>query len=132
MIKKSVFENDLIEGMQKNLKNSEAQNYSVSEAIDYLNSAMSILEEVGMISTADKILDVLTKMTDNTWEDEMSGGLADKKKPSDFDKKSLEKGMRVEMEHTDDPKVALEIAMDHLTEDSKYYDKLEVMEEEDK
>lgn len=129
MIKKSIFENDLIEGMQRNLKNSEAQNHSVSAAVDYLNSAISIFDEVGMISTADKILDVLNKITtDNTWEDELSGGLADKKNPNDFNKKALEKGMRVEMEHTDDEKIALEIAMDHLTEDPKYYDKLELIE----
>ena len=62
------------------------------------------------------------------YKDQIPGGLADKKQPKDFDKKQLAKGKKVEMEHTDDPKKALEIAMDHLTEDSKYYDKLEKME----
>ncbi len=62
-------------------------------------------------------------------KDLIPGGLADKKKPEDFDKKQLAKGKKVEMEHTNDPKKALEIAMDHLVEDPKYYDKLEKMEE---
>ena len=38
--------------------------------------------------------------------------------------KQIKKGIEVEMEHTDDPKVALKIAMDHIKEDPKYYDKL--------
>ena len=36
----------------------------------------------------------------------------------------IKKGIEVEMEHTDDPKIALKIAIDHLKEDPKYYDKL--------
>lgn len=39
-------------------------------------------------------------------------------------KKQLHMGLGVEMEHTDDKKVAKEIAMDHLWEDPKYYTKL--------
>lgn len=39
-------------------------------------------------------------------------------------KRELEKGMKVEMEHTSDPKVAKEIALDHLFEDPRYYTKL--------
>jgi len=62
------------------------------------------------------------------YRDQMPGGIGDKKQPSDFDPKALAKGIKVEMEHTDDSKIAQEIAIDHLTEDPKYYDKLEVME----
>ena len=36
----------------------------------------------------------------------------------------LEVGIKVEMEHTDDPKEAKKIALDHLKEDPKYYSKL--------
>ena len=36
----------------------------------------------------------------------------------------IKKGIEVEMEHTDDPKIALKIAMDHIKEDPQYYDKL--------
>ena len=56
------------------------------------------------------------------------GGLADEKSDSDFDSKQLAKGMKVEMEHTDDKAMAKDIAKDHLVEDPKYYDHLEVME----
>lgn len=62
------------------------------------------------------------------WKDKLKGGLADKRKPSQFNQKQLRKGMRVEREHTSDPKIAKEIAMDHLSEDSAYYRKLEAME----
>lgn len=40
----------------------------------------------------------------------------------------LNKGIKVEMEHTNDRKIAKEIAMDHLFEDPKYYDKLQKIE----
>ncbi|HEY9816538.1 MAG TPA: DUF5661 family protein, partial [Candidatus Obscuribacterales bacterium] len=60
--------------------------------------------------------------------DHIPGGLGDLKVPSDFDPKQLAKGVKVEMEHTSDPDIAREIAIDHLTEDPKYYDKLEKIE----
>lgn len=56
------------------------------------------------------------------------GGLSEGMVPSDFNKKSLKRGTKVEMEHTTDPKIAQEIAMDHLVEDPKYYSKLARME----
>jgi hypothetical protein len=67
------------------------------------------------------------------WVDRMKGGLADKRKPSDFDQKQLRKGIRVEREHTgDNTNLATEIAMDHLTEDPRYYDKLERIEDQNR
>jgi Protein of unknown function (DUF5661) len=62
--------------------------------------------------------------------DLLPGGLADKDKESDFDPKQLAKGIKVEIEHTNDPNLAKEIAMDHLHEDKDYYDKLEIMEKD--
>jgi len=38
--------------------------------------------------------------------------------------RQLDKGVKVELEHTSDRKVAREIALDHLAEDPRYYDKL--------
>ncbi len=61
-------------------------------------------------------------------KDKIPGGLADKKKPSDFDKKKLKQGVKVESEHTSDKEIAREIAMDHLTEDKDYYKKLKTIE----
>jgi hypothetical protein len=43
----------------------------------------------------------------------------------------LQIGIKVEMEHTSDKKIAEEIAMDHLYEDPKYYTKLATIENED-
>jgi len=43
----------------------------------------------------------------------------------------FKKGTRVEKEHTDDPKLAQRIAMDHLVEDPEYYTKLKKIEEGD-
>lgn len=43
-------------------------------------------------------------------------------------KRQLKKGMKVEMEHDMGIKKAKKIAMDHLKEDPKYYDKLEKVE----
>lgn len=62
------------------------------------------------------------------WQDRISGGLADKKKPSQFKQRQLKKGRKTELEHVNDRNIATEIAMDHLVEDPNYYDKLEVME----
>ena len=62
------------------------------------------------------------------WKDKIPGGMADGKKPSDFNKNDVEKGHRVEFEHTDDPDTAREIAMDHLEEHDDYYIGLEHME----
>ena len=68
------------------------------------------------------------------------GGLADGMTLEDLAKKhkvnvdhlkeQLAKGVKVELEHTSDKKLAEEIAMDHLTEDPDYYDKLAGIEED--
>lgn len=49
------------------------------------------------------------------------GGKGEGKSPLEFDPEQIKLGMKVEMEHTDDPMVALEITLDHLTEDPEYY-----------
>lgn len=61
-------------------------------------------------------------------KDRLPGGLADKRKPRDFDAGALKQGISVELEHTNDRTIATEIAMDHLAEDGDYYKKLARME----
>jgi len=71
-------------------------------------------------------------------DEEISGGLSKGMTIADLAKKhnvkvgdiksQIKKGIKVEMEHTEDKKVAKEIAMDHLYEDPKYYDKLKKIE----
>jgi len=63
-------------------------------------------------------------------DDKLPGGLADNKSPSDFNKSMLEEGIKIELEHTSDKLLAREIAMDHLTEDKEYYNRLKAMEKE--
>lgn len=58
------------------------------------------------------------------------GGKGDNLKPEDIDPIQLKKGVKVEMEHTNKQAIAQEIALDHLAEDKKYYDKLEVIHKE--
>jgi len=62
--------------------------------------------------------------------DQLEGGLADGRQSSEFDPEQIKMGQEVEMEHTNDPDKALEIAKDHLAEDPEYYSKLKVMESE--
>jgi hypothetical protein len=61
-------------------------------------------------------------------DEALPGGEAQNKTPEQFDQIELQKGISVEMEHTQDKEVAANIAMDHLTEDPNYYKKLEEME----
>ena len=60
--------------------------------------------------------------------DELSGGLGDNKSAKEFDTGQIIRGLAVELEHTDDPLIAMEIAIDHLTEIPDYYTKLDKME----
>lgn len=53
--------------------------------------------------------------------DMIAGGLADEKSPQDYCPVQLAKGLQVEMEHTNNPLIAVEIVMDHLEEDPQYY-----------
>ena len=62
------------------------------------------------------------------YKDKLKGGKGDKKTPSDFPKKDIEKGHLVEFEHTDDPDTAREISIDHLEEHPDYYVGLDYME----
>lgn len=73
-----------------------------------------------------------------TEENELIGGKADKLTPKDLAKKfgvpveqinaQIQKGIKVEMEHTDDKEKATEIATDHVSEFPDYYNRLETME----
>jgi hypothetical protein len=76
----------------------------------------------------------VSDLTETKVKDKISGGLAKGMSVVDLAshhgddslvkelKKQLEKGVKVEMEHTTSSAIAREIAMDHLYEDPKYYD----------
>lgn len=73
-----------------------------------------------MEQNKDDFKKIITNIKD--WEDKIKGGLAKDKKPSDYDLDDLSKGSSIQMEHTDDPEEAIDIAMDHLEEFDDYYD----------
>ena len=87
-------------------------------------------------STMLRIPEGKTFADDNT--DNIEGGLSDNMSIKDIAKfhelplsdliKQYKKGIKIEMEHTDQLGVAKEIARDHLKEDPKYYDKLATIE----
>jgi hypothetical protein len=54
----------------------------------------------------------------------LTGGVGDATAPSQVDPTELAMGVTVEMEHTTDPDIATEIALDHLTEVPNYYSQL--------
>lgn len=65
MIKKSIFEKDLIAGMQKELHSqANGSEINLNQALDYLQSAMEILDEAGMKSNAQAISTILKKVAD--------------------------------------------------------------------
>lgn len=75
-----------------------------------------------------EILLELTRV--NRLPDTLKGGFGDEANEFDFDEEQLVKGIGVELEHTDNPYIAKEIALDHLTEHPQYYEYLEKMEKE--
>lgn len=70
----------------------------------------------------DRLFEMMNRVNKITLnEDIIQGGLADDKSVNDFDQEQLKKGIEVEMEHTNDVNIAMEIAKDHLTENPNYY-----------
>jgi 8-oxo-dGTP pyrophosphatase MutT (NUDIX family) len=59
----------------------------------------------------------------------VSGGKADGMSDDRFSDKQLRMGVTIEKEHTTNPRLAKEIAKDHLTEDKNYYTHLKEMED---
>lgn len=72
--------------------------------------------------------DEVAASPDSNWVDHIVGGNAEGADPSQFDPEQLALGVQEEMEHTSDPDVAAEIAMDHLIKDPEYYQKLKLIE----
>ena len=89
----------------------------------------------------------IPKLTYDNWvgfdnqqnQDQLQGGLSDNKTIEDIAKKhdvsldfaneQFEKGIAVELEHTDNRDIASEIALDYLWESIFYYEELEKMED---
>jgi len=67
---------------------------------------------------------MLVKESLDHYINELEGGKGENTKPEDVNADQLEVGQEVEYEHTDDDDIALDIALDHLSEDPEYYTKL--------
>jgi len=61
-------------------------------------------------------------------KDNLNGGYGDDMPDTAFPPEAMNKGLKVEHEHTNDNELAEEIVKDHLTENIHYYDYLEDME----
>jgi hypothetical protein len=96
------------------------------------NKGMSGYAEVDEIAVqTDKIPGGLAKgknLIDLAKKWDSKGYYDPKQFAAKYIKPQLIKGIKVEMEHTTDVRIATEIAMDHLWEDLKYYDKLASIE----
>jgi hypothetical protein len=100
-------------GYQTNTKDSEDRGYEpVKETTDSIP---------GGLAKGKTLIDLAKK-----WDPK--GYYNPKQFASQYIKKKLLQGIKVEMEHTTDVHIAAEIAMDHLWEDLKYYDKLASIE----
>lgn len=83
---------------------------------------------------SDKLANIIFDKLESLNEDKIPGGLAANKSISDIAKhhnanlddikSQIEKGTKIEMEHTTDAQIAREIAKDHIWEDPEYYTKL--------
>ncbi len=60
--------------------------------------------------------------------DVLKSGIGDRTPESALSRRQLALGQKAESEHTNDPRIAREIARDHLTEFPNYYDRLKSFE----
>lgn len=97
------------------------QGYKIKNDTKMIKRIQESEENDGM--SLEPEIDNIEKLAQDREElgDQINGGLGDDKSPLEFEPEQIKLGMKVEMEHTDDPMIALEIALDHLTEDPKYY-----------
>jgi len=65
-----------------------------------------------------------TDFGNREWKDRLHGGNADNKTPEDFNPVDVAIGTAVEREHSNNPDIATEIAIDHLSQSNSYYDQL--------
>lgn len=126
---------------QPNVKPNQV---TIGDAIKYKSSFTEEVDEDG--NKYETFLTKNMKRKSNVEEEKLKGGLSDNKTLEDIAKKhdkkgyyhiddmisslkkELDKGIKIEMEHTKDKKRAKEIAMDHLWEHPNYYTRLKKIE----
>ena len=84
------------------------------------------------INTAKRIILDLPKNNEKLnakGKEYIKGGMSSGMPHNVFPKKEMKMGEKVEMEHTNNPKIAKEIARDHLAEHKDYYTQLKIAED---
>ena len=92
-----------------------------------LATAQPVTAETVSESKEDSFIKTLPKL-----KNKLKGGKGDKLKPEGADPTQLKMGLKIEMEHTKDKEIALEIVLDHLAENEHYYSDLKKMEAKEK
>lgn len=106
-------------GWEWDKKDSDSWDMYVCHKCDFNNE--NVIK--GGLSDGKTISDLIVHHGKEFWTPKQFESLGEKIKLE------LEKGIKIEKEHTDDNKIAHEIAMDHLWEDPEYYTKLKSIEE---
>lgn len=103
----------------------------IDDAVEAVRDAVSILENAGMgrEAAALKLVALVKSELEDDKGEGIKGGFGDGLPDSAFDPDELKAGVLVELEHTNDPELAEEIAKDHLRELPDYYTRLKEMEE---
>lgn len=103
-MKKSLFEDELISNMKYELsKTAQSQAIeSLDKAVDDINSAIIIFEELGMVNQADNLLNILVKIAKGKNEfagDKLYERLSKEKSPFDiFDDQNMDELIEEDME----------------------------------
>lgn len=99
------------------------------EVIKFMQNNKAPIDDKKFHALAEKLgvePDKMESITYNLLSSFFNNGNAKKKglKVKDVNIDELKKGIRVEMEHTNEPIIATRIALDHLAEAKDYYTKL--------
>jgi hypothetical protein len=105
--------------VKKNSKKLNNKGMSGYEEIDEI--AVQVDKIPGGLASGKTLIDLAKKYDEKGYYDP-------KQYAAEYIKPKLMQGIKVEMEHTTDVRIATEIAMDHLWEDLEYYDKLAKIE----
>jgi hypothetical protein len=97
-----------------------------TEELETLRTEMPHLYESIMSMTQGLIMLAQRLRKPDVGQDQLPGGQGDSTDPKSVDQAQLAAGTKEETEeHSDNPSIGQEIALDHLTEDPKYYQKSE-------
>lgn len=108
---------DNLTPMMQGLQNSIPQLNAALQQIQQLETQISQLEQIK--GKVQEVTQTTQQTADDKPKDSIEGGKGDDIPESKLNKKQLDMGQKVEMEHTNDPELAREIARDHLSEELK-------------